>query len=730
MNKQSMAQYNVVWQTPSEDHNGSMPIGNGDIGLNVWVEKKSGDLLFYISKTDLWSENGRLLKLGRVRVQITPNPLVATELFNQTLELNNGEITIKLGQGEKAINLRIWVDANRPVIRIEAASDSLFELTASVEIWRTCRRELVGDELKSAYGMMGADFPVYVEPDSVVDGLHNKVIWYHRNERSIWPDNLKLQALTDFIENHQDPLLYRTFGACIKGSDMVSASPYYLKSIQPQTAATISIYPLCRQTATFEEWSEQLHELVVYDENLETARAAHRDWWQQFWQRSWIQLSGNAEAEKISQAYVLQRWISACGGRGEFPIKFNGSIFTVDGDLDGYDADYRRWGGCYWWQNTRLPYWPMLASGDFDLMQPLFKMYCQALPLAKERTNIYYAHDGAFFPETIHFWGSYNNNNYGWERSAMADGYTKNDFIRYYWQSGLELTLMLLDFYAYTQDEKFAHEMLLPIATEILTFFDQQWKRDDQGKIRFDPAMALETFHQAVNPIVEIVAIHTVVKKMLALPKNLTDSEQRNGWQRLLNELPAEPRRTVDDQEILAPAAEYAVEANCENPELYPIFPYRQYGGNRPELAMARRTFAHRTNKCSYGWSQDGIQAAWLGLTDVAVTDLIYKVNHKHEASRFPAFWGPNFDWIPDQDHGGNLLMTLQSMLIQTDGDEILLFPAWPLEWNVDFKLYAPRNTVIEGSLQNGKITILIVNPPERQQDIKIKKGLNYELSI
>ena len=53
---------------------GSMPIGNGEVGLNVWVEP-SGDLLFYIARTDAWSECNRLLKLGRIRVRITPMPL-------------------------------------------------------------------------------------------------------------------------------------------------------------------------------------------------------------------------------------------------------------------------------------------------------------------------------------------------------------------------------------------------------------------------------------------------------------------------------------------------------------------------------------------------------------------------------------------------------------------------------------------------------------------------------
>jgi hypothetical protein len=45
-----------------------MPLGNGDIGLNAWVEE-NGDLVFFISKTDSWTDSGRLVKLGQVRVK-------------------------------------------------------------------------------------------------------------------------------------------------------------------------------------------------------------------------------------------------------------------------------------------------------------------------------------------------------------------------------------------------------------------------------------------------------------------------------------------------------------------------------------------------------------------------------------------------------------------------------------------------------------------------------------
>jgi hypothetical protein len=49
-----------------------MPCGGGDIGLNVWVEK--GELLFYIARSGTFDENNAMLKAGRVRVKLSPNP--------------------------------------------------------------------------------------------------------------------------------------------------------------------------------------------------------------------------------------------------------------------------------------------------------------------------------------------------------------------------------------------------------------------------------------------------------------------------------------------------------------------------------------------------------------------------------------------------------------------------------------------------------------------------------
>ena len=65
--------YNVVWNSQSSNAGDSMPVSGGDIGLNVWVE--NNELMFYLGRAGCRDENGALLKLGRVRINISPNPL-------------------------------------------------------------------------------------------------------------------------------------------------------------------------------------------------------------------------------------------------------------------------------------------------------------------------------------------------------------------------------------------------------------------------------------------------------------------------------------------------------------------------------------------------------------------------------------------------------------------------------------------------------------------------------
>ena len=140
-----------------------------------------------------------------------------------------------------------------------------------------------------------------------------------------------------------------------------------------------------------------------------------------------------------------------------------------------------------------------------------------------------------------------------------------------------------------------------------------------------------------------------------------------------------------------------------EYPELYPVFPFRIYGPGKKDTEVAINTFKEKQRAYS-GWQQTAIQAAMLGLTDSAAK--IMKINGLayDKRFRFPGFWGPNYDYTPDQCHAGNYMNTIQTMLVQAEGNDVYLVPAWPAEWNVKFKLHVPGNRQVEGEWKNGKM--------------------------
>ncbi|HQH74246.1 MAG TPA: DUF5703 domain-containing protein, partial [bacterium] len=181
--------YDVVWDSPGGGPAGSVPLGNGDIGLNAWVDS-GGGLLFYISKTDFWDDNGRLVKAGRVRVHLDPAPDVK-DGFEQTLSLNDATLYVRYGKGDAVTKLSLWVDANRPLIHVTAESPRPVTATARIELWRTEPYELpsieVSDIMLDHTQPDQKHGPTVVEPDTVLTGLTDRIGWYHLNKKSVGP---------------------------------------------------------------------------------------------------------------------------------------------------------------------------------------------------------------------------------------------------------------------------------------------------------------------------------------------------------------------------------------------------------------------------------------------------------------------------------------------------------------------------------------------------------------
>jgi hypothetical protein len=280
--------------------------------------------------------------------------------------------------------------------------------------------------------------------------------------------------------------------------------------------------------------------------------------------------------------------------------------------------------------------------------------------------------------------------------------------------------MMMLDYSEYTGDTKFLKETAIPMITDGLTFFNEHFYPGPDGKLLLDPDNAIEMYWKAKNPAPDIAGLHAVLARMIALPDDMVDAKTRAGWVKMQSILPDLPRGTKNGKQVLLPyeGPQTMKTRNGENPELYAIYPFRLYGLERPDLDLAIRTFYARRCKQKGCWVQDPVQSAMLGLTDVAEDYVHFNLVRTDPHLKFVAFWMHGSDYMPDEDNGGNGENGLQEMLLQPVGKKLLIFPAWPKNWDVDYKLNAPFQTTVQASFRGGKVVDLVVNPPERKADV------------
>jgi hypothetical protein len=713
-----------------------MPCGGGDIGMNVWVEQ--GDVLFYVSQSGSFDENNTLLKAGRFRLSLSPG--LNMEHFRQTLHLEEGYVEVSDGQ----LSIQLWADVWKPVVHVDVSSPRIKQSMAiTYENWRTKEFELTKRECFQTSYKFAAPKGLTTHADSVV-ATNDGVIFMHQNsEETVFDATVNQQGMNAVKDRLYNPLKNRISGGRMLVKDMIlmdqisgryASSDYegwlYVTKFPKRTfhlqvvMATVQGSP--------EEWEAQLDATEKSITRMADCEMS-RQWWREFWQRSYIEDGQRSKGEgqkakgEVLRNYNLFRYMLGCNAHSQWPTKFNGGLFTFDpeyvNNTDEYhlSPDFRNWGGgVHTAQNQRLVYWPMLKNGDFDLLKAQLDFYLRIYKNAEERSRLYWGHEGACLTEQIENYGLPCYPEYGTKRPEGFDpGMERNAWLEYEWDTCLEFCMMALEAHRYGgMDVK----DYLPMIRSCLRFFDEHYqylanqrgakRLDGNGKLVLYPGSGGETFKGAYNSTSTIAALRTVAEALIAI--HYEADEMKAFLSRL-------PDITIHDG-MIAPALHYERVQNVETTQLYPVFPWRMYGVGRPDLDVARRTYENDTLAVKFrshiGWKQDAIWAACLGMTDEAQRLVTLKM--QDGPHRFPAFWGPGYDWTPDHNWGGSGMIAVQEMLMQEVGDTLYLFPAWPKEWDVRFKLRASRGTTVEADLRRGKVINVNVSPARNKEKIVV----------
>lgn len=770
--------YNVIYAKPGKSDRSAMPLGNGRLGISLWVEQ-DGDLQFYISHTDAQSEMDRNLKLGKVILSLDPNPFTTGCQFVQQLILREGSIEITTSGSSNKVHIKVFVDSEIDTIYLDVDSKEPLKASARLLTWRT--------EPKAPWPIPDLEHGgVIHESADVVACQENGILFYHKNGNSLLNSTAIIEGLAEHLDKIVDTVADRTFGGYMTLQDGMwqdgSSINFHAITCKPAEKHALRISVFCEQEPDTRSLIERVLSEHARLPDLVTAAQRTARFWDSYFGQSYIFVSGDSDVpapipdditavclepedrqsvpSKITQAYILTRFMMACSGSGKMPIAFNGLIFNLMPGLNRHltfdhfcqtfaglpvgepnleiNPDEKGWEECCTlWQNVRLPYESMLARGETEPLRGLFAYYRKFWDINRAKAAVYYQVEGQYNTEITHSFGLMPARIYGIERDGLKDGYAVNR-----WggavdiSPGLELCNLMLDYFQFTKDTRFLQDELLVYAEELLSYVETRFAEREDGKIVLAPLQSVETYFDTTDPIPVIAGMDAVIARVLALEPDLVAN--RKFFERLQAMTPDLPvEQDAAGNPVLAPARKYeAKRNNIENPALYAVFPFCLFGLGKPDFQLMQNTFRHclAVSNCdqphglgnppgspSYsGWHYIGMAAAMLGMTDKAAEVLSNNCSLRNPGARFPAMWGPVHDAVPDVDHGSNILNTLQLMVLQSAGNTFYILPAWPKQWDVQFKLYVAKGISVECVYHKGGIEKLTIDPPESGKEFSL----------
>jgi hypothetical protein len=357
---QAMLQYTKHFTEPAKGPEFVMPVGSGDLSAVVSFDNA---LQLHFSKSD-WLGHPVVSPQEGAKPERKPSPmspghltltlgnLTAAEIrsFDQYMDFGRGSVVVKIGTDSGPVELETFGDMTRKALLIRVRDGRAQRGDAAVQFsnWR--------EEMK-----IKAEGPYIVGEE--------------------------IQPMTLPLKDGFDVALYKLGLGVAVGSREGEAKDGAVvipaeKSKEFQVVVTAQVtrdgQPLVPALAKLKE---------LLSENPQTLRGQQLEWWKAFWEKSWVELSGDKDAIYFTRLWLTNLYTFAGIFGGRLPPTFNGSSMLVM-------RDYSSWTGAYTWQNTRELIWPMGAANHLEYADQYFKTYdryfsvCQDLARNIGKTGI------------------------------------------------------------------------------------------------------------------------------------------------------------------------------------------------------------------------------------------------------------------------------------------------------------------------------------------------------
>lgn len=549
----------LTYDRPVARSEAGQPIGNGTMGSLVWTTLQS--LHFQVNRVDIFGNNSETNNFfqrhsdfcggaGFMNIDFQSNEsLFTNETFRQHLSCYDGTI-ITEGQNVRATAF-VWSNDDIMAIRIEDSRDLHTPVVVSL---RALRDPVTRTGDHSAI--------------SSVETIGGKILLIQEfTEGDYFAKSVVAVSMPNIVSR-----------AWISDDHEVRLS----SGINKQDLTV-----MVSSAATFDPDFDVVGKAIRQLDNAESAGFAemlksHKEWWHSYWERSFVQLSSkDGVADYVEKYYTYYLYLMGSTSRGDYPVKFNGMLWTTGGDR-------RQWGGMYWGANQSCLYDALFAANRIDLMNPMFRMYSAMRESCELAARQIWGTNGIWIPETVGFDGlpeipqhiaGQMKELYLQNRPLVSNLDEFRDFIDYAttkqphhslwnWKSdagwkdgkwyftdkghgfvghvmhifsrGAKLAYLYWMRYEYTRDKEWLEEQAYPMIRGIAEFYRNypNVRKDDDGKYHIYHVNDNESVWGGHNTAEEISSIKGILPVAIKASEILgVDSELRPLWSEFLENL-------------------------------------------------------------------------------------------------------------------------------------------------------------------------------------------------
>jgi hypothetical protein len=661
-----------------------MLLGNGDLGVVVGDTVTAQKL--YFAKSDFWGTSylktalsPAILQAGMLTISSTtasPNP---SPVYSMTQDILDAEVDTTLQLGAATVTLKSWTADTDNVVVVEFSDPA-----GSPDVPITLDLSMPGPDGHTTY-------PVTV-------GGTNAAIWATRQNNLTGATDVQAAVAIGAV------LVGGAFASTKTGAVDASAT-FTLKGGAPQDVALV--FRSTAQLGPGGMTADALRQAAVTaasalaPPDIDTLRAAHRDWWKSFWLQSFVQTNDAT----LAAYYYGALYVLGCASRGEnVPPSMWGLYIT---------SDYSDWGGRYWMNyNFEAPFYGVASANRPGLMTPYLRQQFAAAPFQQVFTAKA-GYLGVNFQRDINPQDLYEP-----APPTPTPAATKNVAFLDQKSNGTFAAMPAIWYYEYTLDADYLKNKLYPHLKQLDAF----WR----DYITFDGTryvVAHSSAHEGsvdLNPDLDVGFIRKVENTLIRTSQVLgVDASMQSVWQDVLTKLSAYPTGTYNGQTVFLIAENVngstAIGVTFE-PGNQPInmegavFPGENLyvGGDATLLQIAKNSLTQMNSwgVTAGGNSHNGFpkefpiaaRVGWPG------ADLVSKfkaaIAYQWRATNLTVF----------QAGGGietsGAIETIDSMMMQSEGGVVRVFPAWPTTQDAHFKrLRAKGAFLVSSEMVGGQVT-------------------------